>query len=131
MLRSPYVAQRKAMTIRVGETPRRKAYSYYRPASRVSVSAAVIRDLGLPGKGPQVIPIRRTGALSKFGYAVKASPTKRHRALTAAILRGRTSPLAVFRRLQAIATLSKRSMPMYARVYLKNRDWVRTKFFRR
>ncbi len=82
-------------------------------------------------KGPRLIPVRRSGALTSFGYTVKATPAKRHSALTAVIRRGRTSPLTVFRRLQAIATLSKRRMPLYSRIYLKNRDWVRTKFFRR
>lgn len=110
IMRAPYVALRKGKLISVGPTP--------------------IRNLGLPGKGPRVIPVRKTGALTRFGYSVSSPASKRHRALTAAIRRGKQSPLSVFRRLQAIATLSKRTMPMYARLYLKNRNWVRSKFFR-
>ena len=110
IMRAPYVARRRG--------------------SLVFVAASPIRNLGRPGKGPKVIPVRKTGALTRFGYSATAPASRRHRALKAAMKRGRESPLSVFRRLQAIATLSKRTMPLYSKVYLKNRNWVRSKFFR-
>lgn len=61
-----------------------------------------------------------------FGYTVSASPASRMRALNRAIRH--SSPLTVFRRLHAIATLNKRRIPKASRVILSNAARVRRKF---
>jgi hypothetical protein len=66
--------------------------------------------------------------LTAYGYSVSKSPIARHRALTKAITYGAQKPLAVFHRLQAIATLSKRTMPSYARTYRYDRNYIGRKF---
>ena len=114
--------------IRVKKTRAHKAYSYYRPGGKSRVQASLIVNRGKPGKGPKVIQVTRPGMLSAFGYSVSKSPIARHRALTKAITYGAQKPLAVFHRLQAIATLSKRTLPSYARTYRYDRNYIGRKF---
>jgi hypothetical protein len=80
---------------------------------------------GVPGRrGKKVIPPLSPGKL--FGYTVSASPASRMRSLNVAIRH--SSPLTVFRRLHALATLNKRRIPKAARVILSNASKVRRKF---
>ena len=116
------------LVIRVKKTRAHKAYSYYRPGGKSRVQASLIVNRGKPGKGPKVIQVTRPGMLSAFGYSVSKSPIARHRALTKAITYGAQKPLAVFHRLQAIATLSKRTLPSYARTYRYDRNYIGRKF---
>lgn len=44
-----------------------------------------IRDVGAPGRGKKVIRIRRTGALTKYGYRIKLSPAMRRAILDKAV----------------------------------------------
>ena len=126
--RVSYVQTRRPMVIRVKKTRAHKAYSYYRPGGKSRVQASLIVNRGKPGKGPKVIQVTRPGMLSAFGYSVSKSPIARHRALTKAITYGAQKPLAVFHRLQAIATLSKRTLPSYARTYRYDRNYIGRKF---
>jgi hypothetical protein len=104
IVRSGYVARRKGRLIRVGPT--------------------MIRNFGLIGKGPRIIPVRSTGALTMFGYSPKvSSPTRRRKALMAAVRAGQ-KPLTVFHRLNAISKLYKRTQPVYARRTRVNGKWV-------
>lgn len=85
----------------------------------IYVSPTRVRNTGLRGKGPKLIGRLRPGKLR--GYSPFASVFKRHRALIKALQDGK---LAVMRRLRAIATLTKRTIPRASRVYLRNRKWV-------
>lgn len=126
--RVSYVQTRRPMVVRVKKTRAHKAYSYYRPGGKSRIQASLIVNRGKPGKGPKVIPVTRPGMLTAYGYSVSKSPLARHRALTKAITYGAQKPLAVFHRLQAIATLSKRTLPSYAKTYRYDRNYVGRKF---
>lgn len=104
IIRAGYVARRKGRMVRVRPT--------------------LIRNLGLAGKGPRIIPVRSTGTLTMFGYSPKiSSPTMRRRALKASVRAGH-KPLTVFHRLDAISKLYKRTQPVYARRTRLNGKWV-------
>lgn len=104
IIRSGYVARRNGHMVRVGPTK--------------------IRNFGLIGKGPRIIPVRRTGALTMFGYSPKvSSPAVRRRALTTAVRYGQ-KPLTVFHRLNAISKLYKRTQPVYSRRTRMNGKWT-------
>lgn len=115
------------MTIRVRASASRKAYSYFRKAGQSYVKSVPIPDVGAAGKGPKLIGPLKGGMLTKYGYHPVESETSRHRALSRAIRTGE-EPLALFRRLQAIGTLTKRTLPTASRTYLRDRNWIRTKF---
>ena len=126
--RVSYVQTRRPKVVHVKKSPAHKAYSYFRPGGKTRVQATLIVNRGKPGKGPKVIPVTRPGMLSAYGYSVSKSPLARHRALGKAITYGMQKPLAVFHRLQAVATLSKRTMPSYARTYRYDRNYIGRKF---
>lgn len=126
--RVSYVQKRKPMIVHVGRSKAHKAYTYFRPGGKTKIQATLIEDRGKPGKGPKVIRISRPGMLSVYGYSASKTPLARHRALTKAITQGHQKPLAVFRRLQAVATLSKRTMPAYAKTYRYDRNYIGRKF---
>jgi len=87
------------------------------------VKSALIRNRGSPGKGKKLFSLT-PGKL--YGYSVSASPVARHRSLRTAI--SRNGALTVFRRLQALMILNKRTAPMMNRTIRKNRNWVRRMF---
>jgi hypothetical protein len=84
----------------------------------------MIRNRGLPGRGPFILPVLTPGQL--YGYTVSAAPANRYKALQVAM--NKNSPLAVFRRLQVLARYLKRTSPTAKRTVLMNAAWVRTKF---
>ena len=106
----------------------RAGYTAIRNGKKISVRPTSIPDVGAVGKGPKLIGKLKGGMLTKYGYHPVESMTARHRALTKAIKKGREEPLAVFRRLQAIGTLTKRTLPTASRTYIRDRNWVREKF---
>ena len=128
--RAAYTQVRQPMNIRVRATARRRGYTYHRKGGRTQVQTTLIENRGQPGKGPKLIPITRPGLLTMYGYSVSKSATARHRALTKAIRAGHQKPLSVFRRLQAVATLSKRTLPTYAKTYRLDRNFVGRKYLK-
>ena len=66
------------------------------------------------------------GTLSKFGYSTKAKLTRRHSAIHKAVQS--EGPLPIFRKLNAVATLTKRTSRKTSRRFLKDRNWVRKNF---
>jgi len=84
-----------------------------------------IKDLGLPGKGPKLFELRK-GTLSQFGYEASKSKLARHRALMKAA-RGGESPLSIFRKLNALMILTKRTNPKLSQLYKEDRDYVKEK----
>jgi hypothetical protein len=124
IVRRSYSFRRTPKTIRVPATPFRKAYTRRISGGTVRVKSTVIRNRGLPGKGPYTLPPLTPGKL--YGYTVSASTPNRYKSLNVAM--HRNSPLAVFRRLQVLARYLKRTSPRSRNVILKNAAWVRTKF---
>jgi|694.fasta_scaffold01535_40 ribosomal 50S subunit-associated protein YjgA (DUF615 family) len=94
----------------------RKAYTR-KDGTRVKASTFNIKNRGKPGKGPKLFTLKE-GRLERFGY-----PEQGRIALSMAVRSN--SALTVFRRLQALATLTKRTDPNRSRKYLLNRNWVK------
>lgn len=86
------------------------------------VESRCVKDTGLPGKGEEKIGPLRKGELSKYGYTLKISQTQRRKALKKAI--DEFGALGVYRKLDAVAKLTSRSIPEASREFAKDRDWV-------
>jgi hypothetical protein len=128
VLRSGYtqVRTRKVITVhRDGKT-----FRYVRPAGKTRVKATPIKDVGAAGKGPKLIGPLKHGMLTKFHYHPVEATAARHKALTNAIKKGGESPLAVMRRLIAVSTYTKRTLPTASKRYRQDFDWVRKTFFK-
>ena len=122
--RRAYTFRRKPRTIRVPASANHRAYTRRISGGVVRVKSSLIRNRGLPGKGPYTLPPLSPGKL--YGYTVSATPSNRYKSLTFAMKSN--SPLAVFRRLQVLARYLKRTSPTAQRTILKNAAWVRRKF---
>lgn len=111
---------------------RRAAYTRKtKSGTRVRVPAALIKNVGRPGKGytgpdgrPGIGPLRE-GELSQFGYAnvVKKSAKTRRAALKKAV--ARYGSLSVRRKLQAVATYTKRTSPRASKVFKSDIAWIK------
>ena len=134
-MRSGYVQHRTRKVIKVKSTVtkagvKRKAFTYIRKPGTSVVRPMAIPDVGAAGKGPKLIGPLKGGMLTRYGYHPVESKTARHRALMKAMRVGHESPLAVARRLQAISTLTKRTLPTASRIYKMDRNWVSGKFIK-
>jgi len=111
---------------------RRVAYTRkLKNGKRVRVPAAWIKNVGKPGKGyrgpngsPGIGPLRE-GELSQFGYAnvVKKSARTRRVALKKAV--AKYGSLSVRRKLQAVATYTKRTSPAASKVFKTDIAWIK------
>jgi hypothetical protein len=66
------------------------------------------------------------GTLSSLGYSTKDLMRNRRAALKKAV--NKYGYLTVFRKLNAVATLTKNTSPGTSKVLLKDRDWVRKEY---
>ena len=75
------------------------------------------------------IPIRSNGKLSEHGYEDVKEKTElaRHRAL-ARVIRAGEPPLGLFRRLNVLMILFKRTNPKLSKIFKMDRDWVKQKY---
>lgn len=105
------------------------SYSYVRKASRRRVAAVPAYDVGSIGQSKKVIGPLKGGMLTKYGYHPVEAMTNRHKALTKGISKGE-KPLSVFRRLQAIGTLTKRTLPRASRIYKADARWISKKYLK-
>lgn len=129
ILRSGYTQHRTRKVITVKRDG--KTYRYVRKAGTTRVASRPAPDVGALGKGPKLIGTLKGGMLTRYGYHPVESMTARRRALSKAINVGREKVLSVFHRLHAIGTLTKRTLPTASRIYRRDRDWVRDKFFKK
>ena len=111
-----------------GRRIRRVAYTTRRG---VHVKARLIKDVGAPGKwksvhGESGIGPMRQGELTSTGYSVTRGKTARHRALRKAA--HRFGPLSTFRKLNAVATYTKRTSKSKSRTFRSDRDWIKKIF---
>jgi hypothetical protein len=90
------------------------------------VGPACVKDLGLPGKGKQSIGPLRKGELSKYGYSMRETEETRHRALRKSI--EEYGALGVYRKLDAVAKLTERTIPDASKIYSKDRNWIKQSF---
>ena len=128
IMRSAYVARRKAKVVHVKATSTRKGYTYKSKGGIVRVKAVPIKDVGAAGKGPQVIGKLKAGMLTKYHYHPVETPTARHRALVKAVRVGHEDPHQVVKRLTAISTLTKRTLKNASRIYKRDAKWVHQHF---
>jgi len=104
-----------------------KSYRVYPKASPSSVNSACVKDTGKPGKGvPKSIGPLRKGELSKHGYSFRDGEEKRHAALRRAV--EDYGALGVFRKLDAVAKLTVRTVPKASEIYKKDREWIQSKY---
>ena len=111
---------------------RRVAYTRkLKNGKRVRVPAAWIKNVGRAGKGyrdpngsPGIGPLRE-GELSQFGYTnvVKKSARTRRIALKKAV--AKYGSLSVRRKLQAVATYTKRTSPGASKVFKTDIAWIK------
>jgi hypothetical protein len=125
-MRSGYTQRRTRRVIRVTRKDG-TSYTYTRKAGMTRVRAAPIPDVGAAGKGTKVIGKLKSGMLTKYGYHPVEAKTNRHKALSMGISKGER-PLAVMRRLIAISTLTKRTLPRASRIYKQDAMWIRSKY---
>jgi hypothetical protein len=126
-LRSSHVRKTTRRVVRVRATKGRASYSYVRKAGLSRVSAVPAKDVGAAGMSTKVIGKLKNGMLTKYGYHPVEAKTNRHKALSKGISKGE-KPLAVMRRLVAISTLTKRTLPRASRIYKQDAMWIRTKY---
>lgn len=127
--RKAYVRKYTTAVRERGFTVRRASgttYKVYPKAQAALVGPKCVKDEGKPGKGPQAIGPLRKGELAKHGYGFRKPERERHGALRRAILT--YGALGVYRKLDAVAKLMERSAPEAAKVFGKDRNWVRGHF---
>ena len=125
-LRSSHVRHNTRRVIRVTRRDGTK-YSYVRKSGTSRVSAVPAKDVGAAGKSTKVIGKLKGGMLTKYGYHPVEAMTNRHKALSKGISKGE-KPLSVMRRLIAISTLTKRTLPRASRIYKQDAMWIRSKY---
>ena len=67
----------------------------------------------------------RKGALLKYGYQYRISDRLRHIALEKAI--DKYGLISVYHKLDAVAKLTERTAPDASTIFVKDRDWIRSK----
>ena len=127
IIRSGYVQHRKTKRITVHRKDG-KTYTYTRKAGTTRVRPVPTKDVGAIGKGPKVIGPLKAGMLTRYHYHPVEAPTTRHKALSRAVSKGHEDPHAVIRRLIAISTLTKRTLPRASRIYKQDAKWVHSKY---
>ena len=77
------------------------------------------------------IPISNSGIMSEHGYegVREKSELARHRAL-ARVIRAGEPPLGLFRRLNVLMILFKRTDPKLSKLFKSDRDWVKEKYLK-
>ena len=128
----PGMIERKAYTRKFSNSIRQKGYTVRKssgttyvvhPKSQgARVRPTCIKEKGQPGKGPKKIGRLRKGELSKFGYSFRTTEEARHKALRQAV--DEFGVLGVYRKLDAVAKLSKTTIPEASRIFKTDRNWV-------
>lgn len=110
---------------------RRSGYTATRRGRKYSVKSACITDRGAKGRWQTVRRMMGIGPLSRgdlisLGYSHTHPTAQRHEALDKAVQKyGRA---ATIRKLNAIATYSKRTAPSRAQTYRTDMHYVQKKF---
>jgi hypothetical protein len=88
--------------------------------------------MGAPGKwsskhGVGIGPLKE-GDLSKRGYSVSKGKTARHKALRKTVRA--LGPLTTFRKLNAVATYTKRTSKGKSKTFKADRNWIKKTFMK-
>jgi hypothetical protein len=99
------------------------------------MSGGFVPDEDLPQGGRRRKTVRRNligdlkeGSLKKVGYSAKKGKTARHKSIRKAVKK--YGPLSTFRKLNAVATLTKRSSKGRSRTFKADRNWVKKTFLK-
>jgi len=127
---------RKGYVRHFRNTVRREGYQQVRsgkvirvkPVDRdIYVKPGCIKNRGKSGRGVEagesLIGPLRQGELKKHGYSTELPVAERHEALDKAMRE--FGAVGVFRKLDAVAKLTKRTAPEASRKFTADRDWVR------
>ena len=112
------------------KTYKRRGKGHSRRTIRVRKSC--IADRGLPGTfkdrfpGQKGIRQLKAGSLSRYGYDPDYDELARHAALQRAAQK--YGALTLFRKLNAVAVLTRNTDPHRSTIYLADRDWVKYMF---
>jgi hypothetical protein len=128
-IRSSHVVKISRKKVTVRKTKGRPAFSYVRKATTRRVAAVPAYDVGAIGRSTKVIGPLKGGMLTRYGYHPVEAMTNRHKALTKGISKGE-KPLSVMRRLVAIGTLTKRTLPRASRIYRQDAKWISRKYLK-
>jgi hypothetical protein len=123
--RKSYTRRYSTAVRKSGFTVKRSSGRVYRVYPKVSdmvVKSRCIKNTGKPGKGPQLFGRLKKGELSKLGYSFRASESERKSALKKAMEHYGT--LGVYRKLDAVAKLSKKINPAASKIFKMDREWV-------
>jgi hypothetical protein len=128
ILKKGYIRKYSTAVKARGFTVKRKNGAMYRvkPTDKNTyVEARCIKNTGLPGKGSAkgIGPLKK-GELAKHGYSFRETREKRRLALHKAIIE--YTAIGVYRKLDAIAKLTMRTIPAASKVYAADRNWVHT-----
>ena len=127
--RKPFVRRYSSKVRQEGFTVHRngKTYKVFPKEKSMYVEPTCVPDKGKPGTGiPVSIGPLRKGELSKYGYSFRKSEGARHTALKSAV--NEYGALGVFRKLDAVAKLTKTTIPEASKVYTEDRAWIQSKF---
>jgi|LakMenEpi03Aug12_release.lakeMendotaPanAssembly.Ray.scaffolds.fasta_scaffold3034545_1 hypothetical protein len=76
----------------------------------------------MPKTQKNLIGKLKKGELGQYGYSMKATSLSRHRAINKATLK--YGALSIYRKLNAIAVLTKNTSPRTAKVALSDRNYI-------
>jgi hypothetical protein len=128
ILRAPYRRRFRNTVRREGYLKRvsGKTVRVYPKKNSTLVEASCIKNRGTSGK--QIIGIGplRKGELIQFGYSFRLSKEARHNALKKAVRK--YGPIGVYKKLDAVSKLSKRTVPDASEVFANDRDWIRKEY---
>ena len=124
ILRKAYTRKYSSAVRNRGFTVRKegRAYRVVPKAKSMFVEAGCIKNVGNPGKGPKLFGPLRKGELAKHGYSYRLSNSERRGALKKAM--NEYGVIGVYRKLNAVAKLSKRASPSASNVFSRDREWV-------
>jgi hypothetical protein len=123
--RKEYARKYSTAILQKGYTTK-KGKRYPRKHSLSYVGSKCIKNTGLPGKRKQSIGPLRKGELSKYGYSMMETEEKRHTALKKAV--EEYGALGVYRKLDAVAKLTARTIPNASKIYEKDKNWIEKKY---
>jgi len=112
--RKGHIATRKVKTILGRLLKRGTTYRVKAHCVKGEASASIIGPL-------------KKGSLTDLGYSAADSSATRHASLSKAV--GKYGRLSTYRKLNAVATLTKNTAPAKAAVFKADRDWVKKTYF--
>ena len=118
------VIHRKAWIDRWGH--RHPPTTYVRRAQIIERKAYEREDVGAPGRGKKIIPIKGEMKINGKEYHVSLPTRTRHAILRA--LGKKYGVAKIWRRLHAMVIMRKRTQPEARKVFERDRDWVAKTF---